>query len=247
MKHTWLLIVLLLLIVTNILMADGTEENFGLVMDEQTRIALDLTLAAQAELYDVEYQWNTLELAHCSGFASRYVSLAGMPVALDDGGPASYEAELGSPIPAANTLKQVTRFRLLDSEVGGGYTMELPVADLLYNQTDWSDFGILPGSLIYFQVAESHNGYNSYHHVAILMGYNENGEPVLADFAPRMAHGPILGRTVNQVVAWLYYSVELEGWDLSVAATMNRPDYLSAFVVDTLGISQAAVEANVWQ
>lgn len=248
MKTFWLLFAALLLVFfTKEVLANNSDDiPFGIIEEETTEQVLELVYQAQEQLYDVAYAWGTLDLAHCSGFVSRYIALAGMPTALDDGGPASYVPELGSPIPSSNTLKQARRFELLDTEVEGEFVTEYSVDELLNNPTEWIDWGIRPGSLIYFAIAESHNGYNSYHHVAILLGYNEQDMPILADFAPGMAHGPIMGRDLDEVVDWLYYSIEDGGWNLSTANTINRPSYLSALVVDVLGISQAASDAGIW-
>jgi hypothetical protein len=243
----WQVLLTLIFIFTTIGQSQAEPLPYGLEDSPETRLALAASLAAKSELNGVAYSWYSLDLAQCSGFVSRYLSYLGLPVELITESPKRYQPENGSPIPASSTHMQVARFRLLDQEVGGGYTLSLTVAELLEHPDEWLTlYGIQPGSLIYWTKAEAQIEYNGWVHVVILIGYTDTGEPVMADFAAGMNKGPMVGRSLREVANGLYWSNQANGWDLSPYPTNSNPDPLRVFVVDTLSIIESVQEAGVF-
>lgn len=218
---------------------------FDLVASPETVTAVNAAAYAGAEMAGLVYSWSSSERADCSGYVARYLLNLGLPTQLEETPPTAYIPLPLGPIPANSTHMQVARFALLDEQLGGDLNFYIPVEQLLQN-TDWStNLGILPGSLIFWSKAEAQVDYNGWAHVTIVLGYTANGEPLFADFAPGMANGPVLGRTLKEIGDSLYWSDAVGGQDYTPFPTTGNPAPLQAYVVNTLTLIDAANEAGI--
>ena len=239
-----IIIFLFVMFVASLVLAQDEVEDYGVVSAQDN--ILDAVRAAEAELEGIAYSWYSLELAHCSGFVSRYLEHLGLPTKLDVTAPTAYTPLPTSPIPASSTHMQVARFELLNEEVGGGYTQVTTVETLLRRPSGWNLMGIKPGSLIYWSKAEAQIEYNGWAHVTILLGYDASQLPIFADFAAGMNNGPMLGRSLKQIADGLYWSGITRDWDLTPYDSLENPGPLRAYVVDVFGITAAALEAGIF-
>lgn len=240
-------LIILIAVLLTVIIAVFASNTLEAVVTPNTPRILEAAEAAEAELEGIPYSWTDSRLTHCSGFVSRYLTYLGLPTTADSAGPSDYQPTPSSLIPNSNTKKQVLRFQLLDEQVGLGFTFMMTVDELLRRPNDWPELGIEPGALVYFTAAESHNGYNEWYHVAIVLGYTETNTPVLADFASGMANGPMLGRSLHDVATGIYQTNNLGEHDITPAGNINNPGApLRAFVVNTLGLADAVEDQAIF-
>lgn len=245
MSRITLIIILFFVILVNFPVYAQGELSYGLENTIYTQTALEAAMAAKNELDGVAYSWYGIELAHCSGFGSRYLERLGYPVELVNESPYRYVPENQSPIPASSTHMQVMRFELLNAQLEDDYTFYISVEELLAADFDWQT-RIQPGSLIYWSKAEAQISYNGWAHVTILLGYQANsGEPIFAEFAGGMNNGPMLGRSLKEVADGLYYSDALQRLDLTPYGEPSQP--LQAYVVNVIGMYNVAENAGIFR
>jgi hypothetical protein len=189
-----------------------------------TRLVYEAAFTASSELVGVEYDWDSPDLAHCSGFTSRYLSNLGFPVGWVTGSVSQYQPVESDPIALSGTVYQATRLDFLNQQLGGGFTVTVDVETLIH---DWNDY-VPTGALVYWETDVNHNGYDAISHVAINLGYTDAGSPVLADFAAGMTNGPILGRSVEDVARGIY------GDELDLTPSGDLP--LQAYIYDVIGM-----------
>ncbi|MFZ3068748.1 MAG: amidase domain-containing protein [Microgenomates group bacterium] len=144
-------------------------ENTTLVLDVRTKIALRAAQLAVKSMPGI-YSWE--EFRSCSSFVSAYLRQLSFPV---DGLQGQYE-EYGDPFPWSNVVSQVNWIRRNASSS----VQDASLIDFLEGKL-WSK--IKPGDLVYLQKAEGHNGYNTYYHVVVLVGYLSDGSPQFAEIS----------------------------------------------------------------
>lgn len=167
-----LLVFLCILSTTNLVQAQNFKNE--LILDVPTTVALRAaTLAAKA--MPGPYSWS--EYRSCSSFVSEYLRQLSFPV----DGMAGQNNEYPNPFPWSNVVSQVRWFQ----EYYPSYLKSAPLDDFLSHKL-WDQ--IKPGSLIYLQYPIGHNGYNTYYHVVILIGYHQDGSPQFAELAAGMSN-----------------------------------------------------------
>lgn len=182
--------------------------------------------AAQQVFSGVSYSWSAG--AHCSTFVSNYLKDLGFTVEANNEGLSEYKPKAGSPVPASNTLKQVKWFLMNDQALGGGYSYVLPAGDVM-NVTFWKKHSIPVGSVIYFSKELTDNGIDAPAHVAIYRGnIGEDSDPVFADFALGMHHGPMIDRSLKAVGDGLYFDGSIGDWDMEPT--------LPTYIFDVVGM-----------
>lgn len=136
---------------------------------ERTVVAITYTEMAREQMVGI-YNWE--EHRDCSSFVALYVKNLGIPVnwlSYNEEGNRTY-------FPWSNTVKQV----LWAKENYPEYTHEDTLDNFLAGNL-WDT--IKPGDIVYLTVPVGHNGYNTYYHTAVLVGYRESGSPVFAEIA----------------------------------------------------------------
>ncbi len=139
-----------------------------LVLDNETRVALRAAEQAVEAMPGI-YSWE--EFRSCSSFVSAYLKQLSFPV----DGQGGYK-NFPDPFPWSGTILQVDWMRRNASS----YVKDAPLIDFLEGKL-WSE--IEPGDLVYLQTAIGHNGYNTYYHVVVLVGYHEDGSPQFAEIS----------------------------------------------------------------
>lgn len=180
----------------------------GLILTENTIVALHAAMAAQ-DVMPGPYSWE--EYRHCSSYVGEYMRQFGFPV----NGPWNPEGEHTNPFPWSNVVAQVDWLR---SNYPNSVT-EYPLINFL-NGDLWDK--ISPGSLVYLQTAVGHNGYNTYYHVTVLVGYHNDGNPQFAEFAGEMKTGASSNRTFWELTDF-YSKLPGGGWDVRSFDTGIRP------------------------
>jgi len=161
----------------------------GLILDERTVTALDAATKAASSMPG-PYSWP--ENRHCSSYVAEYMRELGFPV----NGPFSHENIIyPNPLPWSNVVTQVNWLR----ENYPGSVYDAPLTDFLAGRL-WKQ--IFPGSIVYLQTAIGHNGYNTYYHVAILLGYHADGNPQFAEFAGIMKTGASTNRSLADMASF---------------------------------------------
>lgn len=150
------------------------DPNSTLVMDVRTVIAMKAAKLA-ADTMPGPYSWQ--EYRQCSTYVSAYLRQLSFPVDGMQGQFASYP----DPFPWTNVVAQVNWLRRNFPQ----YTYDAPVQDFLEGKL-WSQ--IRPGSVLYFQTVDSHNGLNDYYHTVVLVGYHSDGTPQFAEIAGGMTN-----------------------------------------------------------
>ncbi|HSV94698.1 MAG TPA: hypothetical protein VLH94_01815 [Spirochaetia bacterium] len=163
-------------------------EKSDLVLDARTRVALRAAELAVKSMPG-EYSWE--EYRSCSSFASAYLRQLSFPV---DGVDDQY-AKYPDPFPWSSVISQVN---WIQRNAQTSFH-EAPLIDFL-DQELWEE--IKPGSLVYLQTAEGHNGYNTYYHVVVLVGYRADGSPQFAEIAP--GNSASSDRTFEEVVSFYH-------------------------------------------
>lgn len=179
-------------------MVPAVADN-GLILDERTIVVLE---AAKKAVLAIQGPYSWEEFRHCSSFVSEYMRALGYPV----NGPFNRGEDYDNAFPWSNVATQVDWLRQKYPD----RVFDAPLSDFL-NGYLWEV--IPPGSLVYLQTAINHNGYNTYYHVAVLVGYHTDGSPQFAEFAPEMETGASVDRTFWELIG--FYSILPEGgWDI---------------------------------
>jgi len=199
----------------------------------QARHTRSLIAARAAELaantMPGPYSWE--EYRSCSTFISAYMRQLSFPVS----GLAGQYSKHPDPFPFSGTVEQVSWVRRNYPE----YTHDAPLQDFLDGKL-WDR--LMPGDVIYLQTAIGHNGYNSYYHVVVLVGYDNAGEPVFAELAAGMNNASTT-RTFEQMTS--YYAHDAVGnWkvDPYPSALSSSPLLVTWF--DPLAILN---QGHLWQ
>ena len=194
-----------------------------LYSDTRTEIAKRAIDLAVSDMQG-EYSWE--EFRSCSTFVSGYLEHLSFPVDNPSGDYAFYK----NAFPWSSTVKQVEWVRTNYPK----YIYDAPVKDFLENKL-WNK--IKPGDVIYFQVPIGHNGYNTYYHTVVLVGYGNDG-PVFAEIAAGMKRASN-NRTFEQVTSF-YKSYGTKPYDVGV----KTPEYLKVTWFDPLAILN---EGKLWK
>ncbi len=145
------------------------------------------------------YSWE--EFRTCSTFVSAYMRQLSFPVNGLNGQYANHP----DPFPWSGTVEQVSWARRNFAE----FTHDAPLKDFLEGKL-WDQ--LMPGDVIYLQTAIGHNGYNSYYHAVVLVGYDNAGSPVFAELAAGMSNASTV-RTFDQMTG--YYARDAAGnWNV---------------------------------
>lgn len=145
-------------------------DNSGLILDWRTQTALKAAKLAAESMPGI-YSW--AEYRSCSSYASAYLRQLNFPV----DGMQGQNADKKDPFPWSGVKLQVAWIK----RNAASFVYDAPLVDFL-NGKLWGR--IKPGSVIYFQVPVGHNGFNTYDHVAMLIGYKTDGSPVFAEIVP---------------------------------------------------------------
>ncbi len=171
----------------------------GLILDDRTVIALTAAEAAVRSMPG-PYSWD--EYRTCSTFISSYLGEFGFPISDRNG----KSADSPDPFPWSGTLSQVEWL-----ERNSPDDVHKPdLIDFLQGRL-WDQLS--PGVVIYLTTALGHNGFDTYYHVAALVGYHVDGEPQFAEMARGMRN-PSAERTFSQL-AKLYGRKEDGSWDVT--------------------------------
>jgi len=87
---------------------------------------------------------------------------------------------------------------------------------------------------VYFETADSSNGYDTVSHVAIYTGLVENVH-TFADFARGMSDGPMDDRSLREIVDSMYFRRSTQKWNFSA---LNGVDQLSVHIFDVIGMRE---------
>jgi hypothetical protein len=212
LRGLFLVLILVSVLPASSVGAQSSVLPYNLAEDAYTAVAVEAADKAAKSFNNQAYNWK--KNAHCSTYASRYISKLGMPISE----PADYAESMVTTFPYANTVFQVT---WLEKHYGGSDFLKKVTVDDLLSGKLWGE--IKPGSVIYFQTWSNHN------------------EPIFAEFVPAMKHGPELGRTLEQV-AFMYKPLGPGKWNLSPYDEKEKgkitPDFLYATVFDAIGASK---------
>lgn len=177
----------------------------GLILDDRTAIALAAAEAAVASMPG-PYSWEAGR--QCSSFMSAYLSELGFPISAKT----EKAANSSGLFPWSGTVRQVNWLRRNVPT----YVHDAPVIDFLEGRL-WEE--LLPGSVLYFATAISHNGYDTYYHAASLVGYHESGEPQFAELAVGMRNASA-ERTFKQLTK--FYRRRADGsWNVTPSNPKN--------------------------
>ena len=196
------------------------ELPLDLIPTTRSALALEAAQEARAFFGDAPYDLNSSR--NCASYSSQYARALGFPMAQI--GPS--EHPIGTGFPYGSGLLQL------------GWAQD-HYSDLTWwvsakSLRDPAAWGAIPsGSLIFFEAAISHRGYNTLQHVAVLLGRNSAGEPLFADYAAGMQSGPAVGRTLYQMLR-LYPNQG--GWE--PYPVPGAPEELRVMVFDAIGASR---------
>jgi hypothetical protein len=165
---------------------------------------------------------------HCSATTGRYMSELGYPMyrfiipSNNQNINLSPSYSLTQRFPDANTVAQMQSFITLNNSLNTNMVVEYPVHEAA--ALDWTR--ITPGSFLYFRVqGQTHNGVDTFQHVAIFIGINEAGNPEFGDFAFSMENGPQRNRSFEEVARGVYgrntYQREINQ-NLNISITQSR-------------------------
>ena len=180
-------------------------ENPTLILDVRTKIALRAAQLAVRSMPGI-YSWE--EFRSCSSFVSAYLRQLSFPV---DGLQGQYK-EYKDPFPWSSVISQMDWIRRNASS----NVQDAPLIDFLEGRL-WSK--IKPGDLIYLQKAEGHNGYNTYYHVVVLVGYLSDGSPQFAEISS--GREASFERSFDEVTN--FYSKDINGkWNVKPYQTGSK-------------------------
>lgn len=169
----------------------------SLVLDTRTEVALRAAQLATKTMTGV-YSWK--DLRSCSSFVSTYLKQLSFPV---DGMQGEYQF-YNDPFPWSGTIEQTDWIRRNAPQD----VHDASLIDFL-NGKLWKQ--IQPGDLVYLQTAVGHNGYNTYYHVVVLVGYMTDGSPQFAEITP--GSDASYDRTFEQMTS--FYSRDANGqWNV---------------------------------
>jgi len=221
------------------LSVSATGPDYGLILDPRTSLTLEDTLAVQASFGESPYRITGGSPANCSGFVGRYLAALGFTTSFYTADWNQYQPDPDLPIPDLNAYMQLAWFIKADEAVPESIVRKVPVENLLTLEA-FPNLQILPGSLIFFETEDSHLDYNQISHVVIFLGYTvTDRQPLFAEFASGMQHGPVLGRTLLQVAIGMY-ETDASGHFLTepISVGTATPDHLYAFIVDPIILGQ---------
>lgn len=139
--------------------------------------SLMATRAAELAALTMPGPYSWAEFRSCSTFVSAYLRQLSFPV----GGLEGQYANYPDPFPFSGTVEQVSWARRNFPQ----FTYDAPLKDFLEGKL-WDR--LMPGDVINLQTAVGHNGYNSYYHTVVLVGYDTAGSPLFAELASDMAN-----------------------------------------------------------
>lgn len=180
----------------------------GLILDDRTAIAL---AAAEAAIASIPGPYSWEEYRQCSTFISAYLEKLGLPIS-DKTERAAVSSGM---FPWSGTLRQV---KWLRQNLPSEYIHDEPLIDFL-NGKLWDE--ILPGEVVYLtRPGAFHNGYDTYYHVAALVGYQENGQPQFSELAAGMRSASV-ERTFAQLTR--FYKRQADGsWNIIPSNPKNK-------------------------
>jgi hypothetical protein len=211
------LVVLLVMLVVVIPPANNVNASSPLVMDARTKIALRASELAVDTMPGI-YSWD--EYRSCSSFVSAYLKQLSFPVRGLDGEYKNHP----DPFPWSGTIFQ-TEWIQRNASL---YTHEAPLIDFLDGKL-WDK--IHPGDVIYLQTALGHNGYNTYYHVVVLVGYLSDGSPQFAEISS--GREASASRSFSEITS--FYKRDAMGrWNVKPFDTGSKNDKLIVTWFDPL-------------
>lgn len=217
MKKCVSVFVSILLLVSSLMVALGNDES-----------TVQRAVFEAKKLFEgIPYSWETG--SHCSTYAAEYLRNLGYTTVNDDSRLSAYVPSSSDPIPGANTFKQSKWLINQDEALGGGYFQKVLVSTFAAGILDMKE-----GSLVYFETADSSNGFDTVSHVAIYTGLTDK-VPTFSDFARGMKNGPMEGRLLSEIVNSMYYRDSSGTWDFLAT---NQTDELSVYIFDVVGMGE---------
>lgn len=166
--------------------------------DSQITRSLIATRAAELAVSKMKGPYSWEEFRTCSTLVADYLRQLSFPVNGINGEYASYE----NPFPWSSVIEQTNWLRNNYPE----YVNDAPLSEFLAGNL----WGLIqPGDVIYLQSPLSHNGYDTYNHVVILIGY-EDGSPIFAEMAAGM-NSASAHRTYKEMIRGRYGPGDDEG------------------------------------
>ncbi len=187
------------------------------------------------------YDWE--QQRSCSTFVGSYFHVLGFPQESVTAGESNYRPTPDSPMPVVTTVLQVPWLRTIDAyhqrQFGAPPAgVDIPLSKLISDPNLWDH--IRPGTAMYFQRGEGHQGYNMYYHTAVFVGISE-GVPQFAHYAPNHTSGPRI-EPLHDVLA-MYQT--RSGYNIEPVDTgTSTPKYLTAYAFDTLAVSRRLQKEN---
>lgn len=196
-------------------------------------IAYNAVVAAANEWEGQPYSWNA-EHHHCSGYVALYFEHLGFNIGPELTPVSQYNPQITDPMPNATTVKQVPYLRMLSEHYGEDLVAEIEVETMLTDEEIWEE--ISPGTVLYLPERIGHHGYDTFTHVGIFMGLNENEEPMFSEFSSYMRNGPEYGYGFNQFTR-MYRGQNIEPYNPN-----NGP--LMVFMFNAVEASRRIKEEN---
>jgi len=177
-----------------------TTSKYSPLSHEQAVILVDIAINQLGN-----HPYSMAEGRHCSSFIGLILREMGYPthrfINFDNNQQLNIndnQAVTGT-FPDSNTVAQMERFQSLNTALNTNLiNYDLSIAHVATSLSNTP-----PGSLFYFRLeGASHNGYNTYYHVAVCLGQDEN-KIEFADFGPGM-NGPQRNRSFEQVAIGVY-------------------------------------------
>ncbi len=217
MKKIGFSLVLLVLIFSLLATPLVHAESPTLVLDVRTKITLR---AAQLTVESMPGVYSWEEFRSCSSFVSAYLRHLSFPV---DGLQGQYK-EYEDPFPWSSVVSQIDWIRRNASS----NVQDASLIDFLEGKL-WNK--IKPGDLIYLQKAIGHNGYNTYYHVVVLVGYLSDGSPQFAEISSGKEAS--FERSFNEVTN--FYSKDVNGkWNVKPYQIGSKEEELRVTWFDPL-------------
>ncbi len=166
--------------------------------DSQITRSLIATRAAELAVSKMVGQYSWEEFRTCSTFVANYLRQLSFPVSGLNGEYTAYT----NPFPWTSVIDQTNWLRSNYPQ----FTHDASLSDFL-NGNLWGL--IQPGDVVYLQSPLNHNGYDTYNHVVILVGY-EDGSPIFAEMAAGMNNASA-HRTYREMIKGRYQPGDEEG------------------------------------
>ncbi len=187
-----------------------------------TRSALALGASREARNFFGAAPYDLNSSRNCATYSGQYARALGFSIARI--GPDEQPIGIGFPYGSGLLQLQWAQKHYPD------LTWWMP-AKSLRDPAAWET--IPPGSMIFLETAISHRGYNTLQHVTVLLGRNSAGEPLFADYAAGMLSGPVVGRTLYQLLR-LYPN----HWGWEPYPVPGAPEELRVMVFDAIGAAR---------